>query len=132
MALDREEKKKICNAVIDHNQHDALQKFASLIRLTQCNHSEATGSDPPSKLTPTAPDSPKMGAKLLENETEKRKDDGVLVDINTPAEKEMIFSSEASDEDIQFDENGPRQGVATNAHSGLMCSDVSGRTWISS
>lgn len=111
--------------IIDHDQPDVLQKFATLIRLTRCYHWEPTGSDSSAERTPKAPDSAHVGAKVFESETEKRKDDGVLMDVNNPPKKRMMFPGEPSDEVIQFDENGPRQDVTTNTLSGLMRSDVS-------
>lgn len=46
--LSRDEKKKICDALIDRNEPDVMQEFASLVRFTRGYLREQPNGSPPS------------------------------------------------------------------------------------
>lgn len=87
--LSRDEKTKICNALIDRNQPDVVEEFASLVRFTRGYlHQQPTGSFASPGETTSVPTVSTSGAQPPGSGAAKRKNDGVPMDSsNTPVQK---------------------------------------------
>lgn len=87
--LSRDEKKKICDALIDRNQSDVLQHFDNLVRFTRDYlHQQPTGSLPSSNGIPSVPIPLTAGSQPSDGAAAKRENDEVPVDMsNTPRKK---------------------------------------------
>lgn len=87
--LSRDEKKKICDALIDCNQSDVLQHFDNLVRFTRGYlHQQPTGSLPSSDGIPSVPVPLTAGSQPADGAAAKRENDEVPVDMsNTPRKK---------------------------------------------
>lgn len=74
--LSRDEKKKICDALIDRNKPDVVQEFASLVRFTRGYlQQRPNGSLPPSNDTPSVPARTIRRSRRSHNRVEKRKNE---------------------------------------------------------
>lgn len=82
--LSREEKKKICDALIDRNESDVMQEFASLVRFTRGYLREQPNGSPPSSngmlivFSSSAP-----GSQPTDNGIGKRKNEEVPVNTTS-------------------------------------------------
>lgn len=87
--LSRDEKKKICDALINRNEPDVMQEFASLVRFTRGYfHQQPTGSLPSSNGTSSVPIPSTAGSRPSDGAAAKRENDEVPVDMsNTPRKK---------------------------------------------
>lgn len=87
--LSREEKKKICDALIDRNEPDVMQEFASLVRFTRGYlREQPNGSPPSSNGMLTVPVPSPTGSQPSDNGVGKRKNDEAPVDTaSTPVKK---------------------------------------------
>lgn len=87
--LSRDEKKKICDALIDRNQSDVLQHFDNLVRFTRGYlQQQPTGSLPSSNETCSVSISSDAGSPLSDVAPVKRENDEVPLDMsNTPRKK---------------------------------------------
>lgn len=87
--LSRDEKKKICDALIDRNEPDVMQEFASLVRFTRGYLREQPNGSPPSSngmLTVSFSSTP--GSQPTDNGLGKRKNEEVPVNTaSTPIKK---------------------------------------------
>lgn len=79
--LSRDEKKKICDALIDRNKPDVMQEFASLVRFTRGYlQQQPNGSLPPPNDTPSVPAPTIWRSQPSHNRVEKRKNEEAPVD----------------------------------------------------
>lgn len=87
--LSREEKKKICDALIDRNEPDVMQEFASLVRFTRGYlREQPNGSPPSSNGMLTVPFSSTPGSQPTDYGVGKRKNEEASVDTaSTPIKK---------------------------------------------
>lgn len=87
--LSRDEKKKICDALIDRDQSDVLQHFDTLVRFTRGYlQQQPTGSLSSANGAPSAPMHSTAGSQPSDGGAAKRENDEVPVDMpNTPKKK---------------------------------------------
>lgn len=97
--LSRDEKKKICDALIDRNKPDVMQEFASLVRFTRGYlQQQPNGSLPPSNDTPSVPARTIRRSRPSHNRVEKRKNKEAPVDKASKATRkarEATFNTQA-------------------------------------
>ncbi|KAG6360953.1 hypothetical protein INS49_012021 [Diaporthe citri] len=87
--LSRDEKKKICDALIDRDQSDVLQHFDTLVRFTRGYlQQQPTGSLPSSSGKLSAPVPLALSYQPSDDRAEERENNEVPVDMsNTPRKK---------------------------------------------
>lgn len=87
--LSRDEKKKICDALIDRNKANVMEDFASLVQFTRDYFpQQPTASLSSLKGTLSAPVPLTLSSQPPDDRAEERENDEVLVDMsNTPRKK---------------------------------------------
>lgn len=95
--LSSDEKKKICDALIAHNQPNVMQEFASLVRFTRGYlHDQPTGPLLVPEGTPSAPVAPTASSQPSDDGAEERMNDEGPVDAPNPPRKKARTAGAAA------------------------------------